>query len=600
LSLGSLIQRLARSGSFLGTLQSAEGRYSFEAFKADLLAALTVAIVALPQSMAYAIIAGVHPKYGLYAAIIPVIVSSILGSSRFLISGPTNAISMLIFSSMATASVAGMAVSHMPEAQKIQILFTLAMLVGLIQFVMGIARFGTLTHFISHSVIVGFTTGAGILIAFNQIKNLLGLSFAASHHFHETVLRTFKHIHQTEPTSLLLGVSTVAIIVMARRISVRIPGAFIAVVVSAFAVKIFEVDKGGVALVGMIPTSFPPLSMPHFDMEIISAIFMPALAIAILGIVEALSISKSLANMSGERIDANREFIGQGVSNIAAGFFSAIPGSGSFTRSALNYSTGAKSGFAGVLSGVFLLFIIFGFAPLARFIPIPTLAGILMVIAFSMVDFEAIRFSFKTTRADRLVMLTTLFSTLALGMEKAVFIGVLLSIVLFLRKVSHPQLSRVVVGEDDHSFKPHTPGTLYCPQIVIYLLEGPLFFGAISELEERLYSYDDKQSAETIIMVVKHVRCIDATGAHALKRYLEGCKKEGAQLIFAQPGEAVLETFTNSGLLEELGEKNIVPSVSKAIHLAYESYVDKKICESCTQRVFFECNPESEPLCSRK
>jgi SulP family sulfate permease len=253
-SLGSLF-------SFFGDAR----QYSVSKFKGDIVAALTVAVVALPQTMAYAIIAGVHPKYGLYAAIIPVIISSLFGSSKFLIAGPTNAISMLIFSTISTLTIGGLAVSAMPEEQKMTIILFLAVLVGLIQIAMGLVKAGNLVNFISHSVIIGFTAGAGVLIAFNQLKNFFGLSISSSSHFTENVVNVFENLPHLNLASTVLGFFTIVFIVLARKISKRLPAPFVAMVISALVVWLFDLGEYGVKLIGAIPQSLPPLSIPAFD-----------------------------------------------------------------------------------------------------------------------------------------------------------------------------------------------------------------------------------------------------------------------------------------------------------------------------------------------
>lgn len=559
--------------------------------KADLAAGLTVGAVALPQSMAYAMIAGVNPKYGLYASIAPAIVSSVVGSSRFLISGPTNAISMLTYSFMTTAAVAGTTVMALPEEERIALIFLLGFMAGSIRLIMGLAHLGSLIHFISHSVVVGFSAGAGVLIGFNQLKNLLGLEISAHAHFINTVEDTFRHLDQGHLPSLVVGLSTIFFIFAARAVSHKLPGPLLAIVLSAAAVWALNLEAGGLKLLGDIPRSLPPLSVPPFRVSTVSAIFMPALAVAILGIVEAVSITKSLNNLSGDKTDPNREFIGLGLASIASAFFSAIPCGGSFTRSATNFAAGAATRFAGVFSGILVLLTLVLFAPLARFIPIASLAGILMVIAYSMIDKKGILLAFRATKPDRIVMATTLLSTLLLELQSAVFVGVFLSIALFLKRASHPQLAKVVPSEGHDRLVPFGKGDASCPQIVIYRIEGALFFGAIDELEQRLEAFDEGRRGENIIVTVKHVRCIDATGIHALERFLQACKRRGSKLIFVEPNELVFEAFRNSGLLGKLGKRNIVRSLSEAIHLACERYADPDVCRRCDEQVFYECLP---------
>lgn len=563
--------------------------YSFTKFKADIIAALTVAIVALPQSMAYAIIAGVNPKYGLYAAIVPVILSSLFGSSKFLIAGPTNAISMVVFSTLASVFVGGTLVSELPDDQKIAVVFLLAFLVGAMQIAMGVMRFGSLVHFISHSVVVGFSAGAAVLIAFNQLKNLLGVSFPATHEFFETVWETLKHAPETNMYAAFLGLFTIGFILAARRISKKIPGPLLAMILSAGVVALFGLGDRGVKLIGEIPQTLPPISIPPFSMELMRTLFMPALAIAILGIVEAISIAKSIANDSGEKIDGDREFVGQGFSNMAAGLFSAIPGSGSFTRSAVNFAAGASTRFAGAFSGVLVLIILLVFAPLARFIPIASLAGILMVISYSMVNFPAISLSYRATKADRVVLLTTFCATLLLELEIAVYIGVILSIALFLRKVSHPQVTRLCPREGDNKLIPVTAGCeRECPLVSIYQIDGSIFFGAINELEERLSELENGKE-KVVVLRMRGVRLIDASGVHALEKFLKKCKENGIAVIFTNVRPAVIKVFRASRVIDEIGEENITEDTTAAIERGFTRYITALDCRNCPRRVFREC-----------
>lgn len=564
-------------------------KYSFEKFRCDIVAALTVAIVALPQSMAYAIIAGINPKYGLYASIVPVIVSSLFGSSKFLIAGPTNAISMVLSSTLASAMIAGTVVEKLPDDQKIAILFLLAFMIGAIQLIMGLARFGQLINFISHSVIIGFTTGAGFLIAFNQLKNLLGISIGSTHHIAETAVRLFESVGQTNWHSLSLGLFTIAFIIIAKRISAKIPGPFLAMLASAVLVGIFGLGNFGVKLIGNIPQSLPPLSSFPWNRDYFDALFLPALAIAILGIVEALSIAKSIANSSGERINGNQEFIGQGLSNIAAAFTSGMPGSGSFTRSAVNFKAGARTRLAGVFSGLVVLLTLLLFASFTRFIPIPSLAGILMVIAYSMIDKKGFVLSFRATRTDRMVMITTMLTTIFFELEQAVYVGVFLSVILFLRKVSHPQIIKVIPRKEDNKFIPYSEGIDNCPQLSIYQIDGSLFFGAIEEMEQKLYSFDNSQ-VKAVVVRMRGVRIIDATGVHALEKFIEDCHKHNTRLVLTGIRPAVMKVLDDSGLSEVIGSDNVTDDTTQAIQDVFKKNIDRKICLKCGLDIFRECS----------
>lgn len=577
--------------SFLPFWERVKG-YKRQDFQKDIIAGLTVAIIALPQSMAYAMIAGVHPKYGLYSAIIPVIMCSLFSSSRFIIAGPTNAISMVIASTMATATVAGTVVSTMPDEYKIGIVFVLAFLVGAIQLGMGLARMGSFLNFISHSVVVGFTAGAGVLIAVNQLKNIFGLKIPSHPEFIETVKDTFLHIQEFNPYALGIGIFTIVFIIGARKISKKIPGPLMSMVASALIIAVFGFEKYGVKLIGEIPRGFSPITFPPLSFDTIHSLFMPAAAIALLGLIEAISIAKSAANSKGDKIDGNQEFVSQGLSNLSASFFSGIPGSGSFTRTAVNLSSGASTNLAGVYSGIFVATVLLIFSPYARFIPIASLAGILIVIAYGMIDKKAIAFSYRATRADKAVLIATFLSTLFLELEMAVYVGVILSIALFLKKVANPQISLVTPRLSDNKMSAFQEERS-CPQIVIFEISGSLFFGAIEEMEKKLLELRT-MNQNIYIIRMRGVRILDATGAHALERFLKDVEKNNEHVIFTNMTDSVRRTVVNCGLMKEIGEENITEDTTDAIKLAVLKYADRSICKNCKIKVFKECEESSK------
>ncbi len=564
--------------------------YNLGKLKKDIISAATVAIVALPQSMAYAIIAGVHPKYGLYAAIIPTMISSLFGSSRYLIAGPTNAISMVVSSTMVSVMAALTIAGGMPEDQKIALIFLLAFLVGVVQLLMGFFRLGNLINFVSHSVIIGFTAGAGILIAFNQIKNLIGVSIGSHVHFYEKMYHTALHVGETNIYSLALGLFTIGFILITKKFFPKLPGALLGMVLSAVFVAIFDLGAKDVALVGEIPQTLPPISNFPFNAEMVKALISPAIAIAILGIVEALAIAKSIASSSGEKIDGNQELIGQGLSNVSSAFFSSIPGSGSFTRSAVNFKSGAAGRFSGVFSGVMIMITVLLLAPLAKFIPKPSLAGILMVIAYSMIDKKAFAMSFKATITDRAVLIATMASTLILHLEMAIYVGVILSIALFLRKVSMPNVKKLTPERVKGKLVKSTDEK-ECPQLSIYQIEGSLFFGAVDALEKQLHGADF-ESDKVIIVRMKQVRTIDATGVHSLEKLLKELREKNKNIIFVGVNEDVRTAFEKSGALKEIGEENIVDNTEEAIKFASKRYLSREECKKCGKHVFAECEQE--------
>jgi sulfate permease, SulP family len=580
-----------RTGPF-ETIRRDWAGYTLSMAKPDLQAALTVAAVALPQCMAYAVIAGLHPKYGLYAAILPVIISSLVGSSKFLVSGPTNAISMLVFSALAIVSIGGTTAILLPESERAAVVLTIALIAGGMQVAMSLARMGSLITFISHSVVIGFSTGAGVLIALNQVRNWLGLRFEASPHFLANMRQTLAHLPETHWPSLALGAGVLVFVLAARRLAPRLPGPLVSIVLSAAAVAALDLETAGVRLIGAIPRSLPPLSWPRLDLETLNTLFMPSLGIAIIGLIEALSISKSLAEQSDEHVDGNREFLAQGLSNLSAAFFSGMPGSGSFTRSAVNHEAGARSRLAGALSGILILGTILLAAPYACFIPIPALAAILMIIAMSMIDGAAIKTTLLATRADRWVMGITFLAAVLLELGSAVFVGVFLSIMLFLRRVSNPYVDQVVPREKDNRLVPRRLGGRHCPQATIFRMEGALFFGAIEKLEAAFLEAESSTQSKIVILIVRHVHYVDATVAHALRRFVQNSTRAGHHVIIADPrSQTVLQTFLLSGVLAIMEQDHLTSSAAEAIALAFERYIDPRICQSCPHHVFFECKP---------
>jgi len=562
--------------------------YTKSKFKSDLLAGLTVGIIELPQSMAFAMIAGVHPKYGLYAAIFPTIVAAFFGASRFLAAGPTNAISMLLSSALSSVFVAGIAVTEMPEIEKMGMIFLLSFMVGALQLAMGLLKFGNLLRFVSHSVVLGFTTGAAFLIGFNQLKNLIGVSIGSHYEFISVVKYTFLALPKTNYHALALGLFTMVFVLFFKKVYKKFPAPLAALIISAWVVYAFNLESKGVKIIGTIPQSLPPFSHFPVTLEKFRALFMPALAIAILGIVEALSIVKSVASKAGDKVKGDQEFIAQGLANIVAGFFSGIPGSGSFTRSAVNFSSGAKSRFSVIISGFFILIVLLVAAPLAKYIPTASLAGILMVVAYGIIDFKAIKLVMATTKSDKIVIITTIIATLLLELDKAVYVGVFMSIILFVKNVSSPEVYEVMPEDGNDRLSLIDPAKKTCKQLSVYQVEGSLFFGSIADLEKRLYSFDMDHN-NCIIIRMKQVNMVDASAIHSLETFLEECKKRNARLVFSNIKPNVLETFKRSGFLEKMAPEDIAENTTAAISTFFAKYCDSNVCQTCLAKLWREC-----------
>ena len=409
----------------IGTIKNYKKGYASK----DLIAALTGAVVAIPQCMAYALIAGLNPVYGLYTAIVSAIFGSSFGSSKHLVTGPTNSSALLVASVMT---------GYMAQDNAYQILFLLTFLVGAIKILFGVLKFGKLITYVSHTVILGFTTGAGALIALGQLNTLLSIPIknAAQMPTTDKLYYVLTHLSQTNFYAVGLGLMTVVIILVCKRINNSLPGALIGIIIPIIFIIIFSLDKKGVILTGNIPTSLPPFTMVQFNLGTMKDLFSGALSIAIIGCVEAISSAKAISNLSRQKIDANQEFIGQGMANVASSFFQGFPGSGSFTRTAINYHSGAATRFAGILSGIIMALVLLFFAPFAKYIPSACLAGVMMVTAYNLVNTKEIMKVVKLgkLKSDSLAMWVTCVATILLpNLSYAIYLGIGLSIALYLR-----------------------------------------------------------------------------------------------------------------------------------------------------------------------
>ncbi|HEY8908834.1 MAG TPA: SulP family inorganic anion transporter [Desulfosporosinus sp.] len=503
--------------------------YKTEYVKKDLIAALTVAVVAIPQSMAYALIAGVNPVYGLYTAIVSAIIGSAFGSSKYLVTGPTNAISLLIAASMR---------NYMGLDNAYQILFLMTFVVGALQIFFGVIKLGKVINFVSHTVIVGFTAGAGVLIALEQLNTILSISIKNSAQMSTmgNLYYIITHIGQTNFYALGLGLMTIAIILICKRINKNIPGALIGIIVPIIFILIFALDKKGVALTGAIPSSLPPFKMVQFSIHSLQAVFSGAMAIAVIGLVEALSISKSISSTSQQKINANQEFIGQGISNALSAFFQCLPSSGSFTRSAINYHNGAVSRFSGILSGVIVALVLVFLSPFAKYIPSPCLAGVILVTAYSMIDKKEIRKVSKVGKfkSESIAMWVTCIATVIMpNLDYAIYTGIALSIVLYLRDTNKAPVRILIPSQGVKSQIIETEIDVVKGKVDILIieLEGNLYFGSSGDLENKLDNLVDK--ARVFVLRMMYVVTIDVTSLNVLRIFIKSVRDSGGILVIS-------------------------------------------------------------------
>lgn len=556
---------------------------SRQTLRQDLLAGLTNAVVVLPQGVAFAMIAGLPPEYGLYTAIITPIVAALFGSSQHLISGPTTAISIVVFSTVSPFAEPG-------TASFISYALTLTFIAGVFQFALGAARLGALVNFVSHSVVVGFTAGAAILIATSQFKHYLGVGVPPGESFLNTWIDLGAKAGQTNLYVVAVASVTLITALLFRRYRPRWPGMLLAMVVGSIVSLLLDGAQHGVRLVGSLPAHLPPLTSPDFSLETLRQLAPGALAVSMLGLIEAVSIARAIATRSHQRIDGNQEFIGQGLSNMVGSFFSAYAGSGSFTRSGINYQAGAQTPMAAIFAALCLALILLLVAPLTAYLPIPSMAGIILLVAYNLIDFHHIKGILKTSRADAAVLVTTFLSTLFVELEFAIYVGVILSLVLYLNRTAHP---RVVARVPDPSLPKRrfvTSDRLpACPQLRMVRIDGSLFFGAVDHVQQVLHKMQEANLQQRHVLLICHgVNFVDVAGAEMLAQETHRARATGGDLYLCGLKKGVRDPLERGGYLRLIGADHVFDSKVDAI-VAIFALLDRARCAACDKRIFREC-----------
>ncbi|HHB90922.1 MAG TPA: STAS domain-containing protein [Anaerolineae bacterium] len=544
----------------------------------------------LPQAMVFAFIAGMPPVTGLYTAILGSIVAGLWGSSRQAQSGPTNTHSLLTLSVTSTVATMGT-----PEFLAAAGLLTL--MVGVFRLLVGITRLGVLANFVSDAVIVGFTAGAGVLIAINQLPHLLGINVARGGGFVGTLQQVVLNIATTHLLSAALGVGAIIVIVILARINARIPGPLIAIVLSAAAVALFGLDGMGVKVIGELPRGLPPLAtyIPITDLDLIGRLSTGALAVGAIGLVQTTSITRSISSLTRQRVDSNQEFVAQGLANMASAIFSGFLVTTSFNRSALNLQSGARTQMAAAFSGVFVLIGMLLLAPYAAFIPNAALAGVLMVIAYRMVDMPEIKRLLQGGRGDALIMATTLVATLLLPLEFAVLLGIVMSLGRYILRTSAPQVVPVV---PDESYKhlAYQPDKPECPQLAVIEIRGDLYFGAVDHVEKQILAHMRQNPTQIYLLLrMQNVQVIDISGIHMLEFLLAAYREMGGDMYLVKVRGPVYERMKNLGFVTRLGEDHFLEE-DQAISYLFYHVLDPAICiYECDVRVFAECQNLPRP-----
>ena len=568
-----------------------------DSLRADLVAGLTGAVIVLPQGVAFATLAGMPPQYGLYAAMVPAVVAALFGSSWHLVSGPTNVISIFVFASLSPIADPG-------SANYIQLALTLAFLTGVMQIGMGLARMGALVNFISHTVVISFTAGAACLIFAAQIKNFFGVNIERGASLTRTVQQFILNLDEINVYVTAVGLVTLLAAVAARRYLPKFPYMITAMLVgSVFAFGLsawFGPDVTRIATVGALPAMVPQLSAPDLSFDSLKGTLPIAFAVTILALTEAVSIARAIALKSGQHIDANQEFIGQGLSNIAGSFFSSYASSGSFNRSGANFEAGARTPLAAILSALILILLLLIVGPLVAYLPLAVMGAILFMVAWGLIDLHHLRNILRTSKRESTIMLVTFMAALFTNLEFAIYAGVLLSLMIYLTRTSRPWVRDVKpdAGPDSYHFSADT-GLTDCPQLKMIRINGSIFFGAVDHVQRNLEMIDElNPTQKNVLIVASGINFVDIAGAEMLLQEASRRRRLGGGLYFYRFKDEARQLMEKGGYIDAIGKDHFFPVKGQPIGKIYPK-LDPGICRRCRVRIFRECNialPNGEPV----
>jgi len=559
--------------------------------KADLIAGVTGAVIVLPQGVAFATIAGLPPIYGLYTAMITPIIAALFGSSKHLVSGPTTAISLVVFAAVSQLGATPGTEEFIAKA------LTITLLAGIFQFLLGLGRMGTLINFVSHVVVVGFTAGAALIIMESQLKHLLGLSIPAGTSFVDTFEAIAANITNTNPYALGVGVFTLLLAILSKKQFPKIPNLLVALVggslLAAGLGHFFGTEMMALKMVGEVPGRLPKPSVPDLSIASLIQLSQGAFAIALLGLIEAVAIARSIAVKSQQQIDGNQEFIGQGLSNIVGSFFSCYAGSGSFTRSGLNYEAGAKTPLAAVFAAVMLVVVVLLVAPLIAYLPVAAMAGVILMVAYNLIDFHFAKTVARSSKRQTIVMVITFVATLVADLENAVFIGVIFSLVFYLQRASTPNVAVMAPDPADaHRRFIYLERKLLpeCPQVKVLRIDGSIFFGSVMHIaaEIRQLVDDEAPDVKNLLVIARGINFIDVAGSEWCVQEARRWKQKGGGLYFAGLKLNAQDTLIRGGFRAEIGEDHFFASKEDALR-ALVPKLDDEICLNCKLRIFREC-----------
>lgn len=542
--------------------------YNSTLFKGDLGAGLTVGIMLIPQGMAYAMIAGMPPIYGLYAATIPLIIYALMGTSRQLAVGPVAMVSLLTATGVSTLAESG-------TSDYIAMAIMLAAMVGAIQLLLGIFRLGFLVNFLSHPVISGFTSAAALIIGLSQLKHLLGVSIPRSHHIHEILIEAIKHIGDVHLWTLAIGIGGILIIVLLRRWKPAFPSALVVVVLGIVIVALLRLDLEGVKILGDIPSGLPTLRMPRGDLSLLQSLLPSAMAISLVGFMESMAVAKKMQSKhKNYALVPNQELVALGSANLIGSVFQSFPVTGGFSRTAVNDQAGASTGAASMISAVFIVLTLLFLTPLFYYLPQALLASIIMVAVFGLIDFEEAKHLWKLDRKDFWMLAVTFIATLIIGIEAGIGVGVLLSLAMILYKTAYPHYAELGRLPGSHHYRnlKRFDDLETWPEILILRFDAQLYFANSNNFKSIVEEHMEQRgpSLRFIILHFDGINSIDSSAIHVLRELATMISSTGQSLLFCSVKGPVRDKLERSGLTASIGSDHFFMNPDEATSYAME------------------------------
>lgn len=539
--------------------------YKKDWLSGDISAGLTVGVMLIPQGMAYASIAGLPAVYGLYASIVPILIYAIFGTSRQLAVGPVAMVSLL------TATAIGSFEGLTNEAY-ISYAILLALLVGGIQFLLGLFRLGFLVNFLSHPVVSGFTSAAALIIGLSQLKHLLGVEIPRSHHVHEILLNAIDKANEINWLALTIGIVGVLIIIFSKRIHKALPGQLFAVIFGILAVTLFGLGEGAnqVNIVKEIPNSLPSFGIPIFDMEVIELLIPMALTISLISFMESIAVAKAIQTKHRDyKVVPNQELISLGLANVFGSFFQAYPTTGGFSRTAVNDQAGAKSGLAAIISAILVIVTLLFLTPFFYNLPKTILASVIMVAVFGLIDYKEAIYLFKSNITDFWMLIATFIATLSFGIEIGIGLGVVLSLAMVLFKTTRPHTARLAKVPNTHFYRnmERFSDLDINEELMIYRFDAQLFFANSSFFKDKLYEYERLKEDKLKLLIIdgESINNIDSTAIHMLEEVVLDFKSRNIKVYFTGIKGPVRDLMFKSGFMKKINSNNFFMSIQEAV-----------------------------------